>query len=117
MSIRHRSRISIRAIRRSKGQRADLPEIADTGLDEIAKIGRMQLRSRARIGQRGERRMKCYYKWKLKKIQKEINQLQKLSNHRLVEDYTPNSRLRILDRLEKHLRDQLGKSAPPSTQN
>lgn len=61
--------------------------------------------------------MKWYYRWKLRKIQKEINQLQELSNHRLVEDYTPNSRLRILDRLEKHLQDQLAQSSPPSTQN
>lgn len=61
--------------------------------------------------------MKWYYRWKLKKIQKEIHHLQELKNHRLVEDYTPNSRLRILDRLEKHLQEQLEQSAPPSTQS
>lgn len=61
--------------------------------------------------------MKWYYKWKLKKIQKEISELQKLSNHRLVEDYTPNSRLRILDRLEKRLQEQLTQNPASSIQS
>lgn len=61
--------------------------------------------------------MKWYYKWKLRKIQKEIQKLQEQSNYRLVEDYTPNSRLRILDRLEKHLQEQLAQVPPSSAQN
>lgn len=61
--------------------------------------------------------MKWYYKWKLRKIQKEISALQKLSNHRLIEDYTPNSRLRILDRLEKRLQEHLAQNPTSSTQN
>jgi hypothetical protein len=73
------------------------------------------------VGQRGAKSgecgMKWYYKWKLKKIQKEINQLQELSRYTLIEDYTPNSRLRILDRMEKHLQQQLAQTSSPSTQN
>ncbi len=61
--------------------------------------------------------MKWYYQWKLRKIQKEINHLQKLSNHRLIEDYTPNSRLRILDRLEKKMQEQLAQFPASSSQN
>jgi hypothetical protein len=61
--------------------------------------------------------MKWYYKWKLKRIQKEINQLQEQSNYRLIEDYTPNSRLRILDRMEKYLQKQLEQSSSSSTQS
>ncbi len=61
--------------------------------------------------------MKWYYRWKLRKIQKEIQKLQEQSNYKLVEDYTPNSRLRILDRLEKHLQEQLTQVPPSSTQS
>jgi hypothetical protein len=61
--------------------------------------------------------MKWYYKWKLRNIQKEINELQELSSHRLIEDYTPNSRLRILDRLEKRVQEQLAQVPASSVQN
>lgn len=60
--------------------------------------------------------MQWYYRWKLKRIQSKINELKELSNHKLVEDYTANSQLRILNRLEAHLQARLT-SASPSVQH
>lgn len=54
--------------------------------------------------------MRWYYKWQLKKIRKKISILKELSSYTLVEDYTANSRLRILTRLEQHLAQQLEQS-------
>jgi hypothetical protein len=62
-------------------------------------------------------KMQWYYRWKLKKIQKKISELKELSSHRLVEDYTANSQLRILSRLEAHLQSRLTTSSAPSVQH
>lgn len=63
------------------------------------------------------KKMQWYYRWKLKRIQKKINELKELSSHRLVEDYTANSQLRILNRLEAHLQSRLTSSSTPSVQH
>jgi hypothetical protein len=61
--------------------------------------------------------MQWYYRWKLKRIQKKINALKELSSYRLTEDYTANSQLRILSRLEAHLQTRLTNSSAPSVQH
>jgi hypothetical protein len=61
--------------------------------------------------------MQWYYRWKLKRIQKKINELKELSSYRLVEDYTANSQLRILSRLEAHLQARLTNPSSPSVQH
>jgi hypothetical protein len=61
--------------------------------------------------------MQWYYRWKLKRIQKKINALKELSSYRLIEDYTANSQLRILNRLEAHLQARLTHSSTPSVQH
>ncbi len=61
--------------------------------------------------------MKWYYRWKLKKIRKKISVLKELSSYTLVEDYTANSRLRILGRLEQHLEQRLGQPSSASIQH
>lgn len=61
--------------------------------------------------------MQWYYRWKLKRIQKKINELKELSSYRLVEDYTANSQLRILSRLEAHLQARLTSTSEPSVQH
>lgn len=61
--------------------------------------------------------MKWYYRWKLKKIRKKISVLRQLSSYTLTEDYTANSRLRILSRLEQHLEQQLGQPSSASVQH
>lgn len=62
-------------------------------------------------------KMQWYYRWKLKKIQKKISELKELSSHRLVEDYTANSQLRILTRLEAHIQSRVAMPSglPPTT--
>lgn len=65
---------------------------------------------------KGEK-MQWYYRWKLRKIQKKISELKELSSYRLVEDYTANSQLRILNRLEAHLQARLAGSSTPSVQH
>jgi hypothetical protein len=61
--------------------------------------------------------MQWYYRWKLRKIQKKISELKELSSYRLVEDYTANSQLRILNRLEAHLQARLSDPSAPSVQH
>jgi hypothetical protein len=61
--------------------------------------------------------MQWYYRWKLRRIQKKINALKELSNYRLTEDYTANSQLRILTRLEAHLQERLAPASTPSIQH
>ncbi|MDB5763407.1 MAG: hypothetical protein JWQ21_2402 [Herminiimonas sp.] len=61
--------------------------------------------------------MKWYYKWKLRKIQKEISSLKDSSSHPLTDDYTAHSRLRSLNRLAQHLQERLAQSFPPSAQH
>jgi hypothetical protein len=62
--------------------------------------------------------MKWYYRWKLKRIQKQIDVLQDLSSHPLTDDYTANSQLRILKRLAAHLQERLaGGPSSPSPQH
>ncbi|MDQ9171936.1 hypothetical protein Q8A64_16095 [Oxalobacteraceae bacterium R-40] len=61
--------------------------------------------------------MQWYYRWKLKRIQKKINELKEQSSYRLVEDYTANSQLRILNRLEAHLQSRVTPSSAPSVQH
>lgn len=61
--------------------------------------------------------MQWYYRWKLRRIQKKISELKELSSYRLVEDYTANSQLRILNRLEAHLQARLTNASTPSVQH
>ena len=62
--------------------------------------------------------MQWYYRWKLKRIQKEIRALKESTNYRLVEDYTANSRLRTLSRLAAQLEERLVRSSSaPSPQH
>jgi hypothetical protein len=61
--------------------------------------------------------MKWYYRWQLKKIRRKISVLKQLSSYTLVEDYTANSRLRILSRLEQHLEQQLSQLSSASIQH
>jgi len=61
--------------------------------------------------------MQWYYRWKLRRIRREIHTLEDLSRFPLTEDYTASSRLRILQRLEAHLQNRLNdersSTAPP----
>ena len=62
--------------------------------------------------------MQWYYRWKLRRIQKEIQTLKDATNYRLVEDYTANSRLRTLSRLAAQLEGRLVRtSSAPSPQH
>lgn len=52
--------------------------------------------------------MKWYYEWRLKKVRAEIAALKEATQARLQDDYTGHSRLRVLQRLEERLQQQLG---------
>ncbi len=55
--------------------------------------------------------MKWYYEWKLRRVRAEIAALEEQTRPRLREDYTANSRLRVLYRLAATLQDRLAKHA------
>lgn len=51
--------------------------------------------------------MKWFYEWRLKKVRAEIAALKAATQMRLQDDYTGHSRLRVLQRLEDRLQQQL----------
>lgn len=57
--------------------------------------------------------MKWYYKWKLNRIHAEIESLKESTQSRLRENYTDQSRLRILNRIAGNLETRLGKYPNP----
>lgn len=61
--------------------------------------------------------MKWYYKWKLNKIHAEIEVLKESTQSRLRENYTDQSRLRILNRIAGSLETRLAKYPSSSTQD